>query len=188
MGRVVYGNQMSLDGYVADREGRFDWATPGEDVHAAVNDDVRDVGTFVLGRRVWEVLRAWDVMDVADEPGAVRDFAAIWAAADKVVCSRTLEEADLADAPRTRLARTFDPDEVRALADASDRDVAVGGPELASQALASGIVDEVSLHVHPVVVGGGTAAFPTPVLLDLELVEQRGYAGGVVGLRYRPRT
>ncbi|MRX43887.1 dihydrofolate reductase family protein [Agromyces kandeliae] len=188
MGRVVYGNQMSLDGYVADREGRFDWAVPGEDVHAAVNDDLRNVGTFVLGRRVWEVLRAWDVMDLADQGDAVRDFAGIWAAADKVVCSRTLAEEDLADAPRTRLSRAFDPDEVRALAAASDRDVAVGGPELASQALASGLVDDVSLHVHPVVVGGGTPAFPTPVLLGLELVEQRGYDGGVVGLRYRPRA
>jgi dihydrofolate reductase len=187
MGRVVYGNQMSLDGYVADRDGRFDWAMPGEDVHAAVNDDVRNVGTFVLGRRVWEVLRAWDVMDVADQPGPVRDFAEIWAAADKVVCSRTLEEDDLADAARTRISRTFDPDVVRALAGATDRDVAVGGPELASEALASGIVDEVSMFVYPVVVGGGTAAFSSPTQLDLELVEHRTYAGGVVGLRYRPR-
>ncbi|WP_353828769.1 dihydrofolate reductase family protein [Agromyces sp. SYSU T0242] len=187
MGRVLYGNQMSLDGYVADRDGRFDWAMPGEDVHAAVNDDVRGVGTFVLGRRVWEVLRAWDVMDVSTEPEPVRDFAAIWAGADKLVCSRTLEDEDLGGAGRTRISRSFDPDEVRALAEDGDRDVAVGGPELAAQALASGIVDEVSLHVYPVVVGGGTAAFPMPLAIAFELVEQRGYAGGVVGLRYRPR-
>ncbi|MFE5670265.1 dihydrofolate reductase family protein [Agromyces sp. NPDC056523] len=192
MARVYYGNQMSLDGYVADREGRFDWAMPGEDVHAAINDDLRGVGTFLLGRRVWEVLRAWDVMDLDGEPEPIVDFAAIWRAADKVVYSRTLAEEELETAPRTRLARRFDVDEVREFATSADRGVSIGGPELAAQALAVGLVDEIALWTYPVVVGGGTPAFATgadgaPDRLDLELVETRRHEGGVVGLRYRPR-
>lgn len=127
MARVQYGNQMSLDGYVADREGRFDWAMPSDEVHSAINDDVRGVGTFLLGRRVWQVLRAWDVMDLEGEPAPIADFAAIWRAADKVVYSRSLPDEELAGAPRTRLARSFDPDEVRRLAASADRDIAIGG-------------------------------------------------------------
>lgn len=181
MGRLIYSTLASLDGYIADRDGRFDWAVPGDDLHEAVNASLHGVGTFLLGRRTYEVMRAWDDVDLDEQPVVVAGFARIWRAADKVVYSRTLPRVD---APRTLLERHFDVDEVRRSVASAGRDAAIGGPDLAGPAFRAGIVDEVLVHVFPVLVGGGTAAFPE-VRLDLELAEERRFEHGVVRLAYR---
>jgi dihydrofolate reductase len=173
---LVYSALASLDGYVADAGGRFEWAAPDAEVHAFVNDLERGVGTLLLGRRMYEVLVPWDTMD--DPAPEMRDFAEIWRAADKVVYSRTLEEVSTA---RTRIEREFDPEAVRRM----DGVVSIGGPELAGHAFRAGLVDELQLFLSPVLVGGGTAAFPDGVRRDLELVEERRFGNGFVFLRYR---
>ena len=193
MSRLVYSVLASLDGYVADADGGFAWAAPDPEVHAFVNDLEREVGTHLVGRRLYEVMSAWDTMptdppapgdDGADGPvaGAMADYASIWQASDKVVYSATLPSVD---APRTRLERRFDPDEVRRLVHGASRDVSVGGPTLAAHALRAGLVQEVRLLLSPVVVGGGTAALPAGQRLSLALLEARRFAAGAVFLRYR---
>jgi dihydrofolate reductase len=179
MGRLIFSALASLDGYVADAGGRFEWAAPSAEVHAAVNDLEREVGTMLLGRRMYEVLAVWETMD--DPESVMADFAQIWRAADKVVYSTTLDRPATA---RTRVERAFDPEAVRALKERGDRDVSVGGPHLAAQAFAAGLVDEVQLFLSPVIVGGGTRALPDGVRLALELVQERRFADGVVFLRY----
>jgi dihydrofolate reductase len=179
MGRLIASSIASLDGYVADADGRFEWSAPDHEVHAAVNDLERQVGTMLLGRRMYEVLAVWDTMD--DPEPVMADFAQIWRAADKVVYSTTLERPSTA---RTRIERTFDPDAVRALKAATDRDLSVGGPHLAAQAFAAGLVDEVQLFLSPVIVGGGTRALPDGVRLGLALQDERRFGNGVVFLRY----
>jgi dihydrofolate reductase len=173
---LVYSALASLDGYVADADGRFEWAAPDAEVHAFVNDLERGVGTMLLGRRMYEVLAVWETLD-EPEP-EMRDFAEIWRAADKVVYSRTLEEVSTA---RTRIEREFDPEAVRRL----DGVVSIGGPELAAHAFRAGLVDEIHLFLSPILVGGGTAALPDGVRRELELVEERRFGNGVVFLRYR---
>jgi dihydrofolate reductase len=183
---LTYSAIASLDGYVADEQGKFDWAAPDEEVHALVNDLTRPVGTFLLGRRMYEVLAYWDDPPaLEDEPPTIREFTEIWRAADKVVYSRTLETARTA---RTRIERDFDAEAVRQLKARSDRDLAIGGPELAAQAIKAGLVDDYQLFVVPVVVGAGTRALPHDGRLDLELVDERRFGNGTVFLRYRPRT
>jgi dihydrofolate reductase len=174
----------SLDGYVVDADGSFAWAAPDEEVHAFVNDQERVVGTYLYGRRMYDVMRAWQTMPTEDASPASADFAEVWRAADKVVYSGTL---DTVTTPRTRLERSFDPDAVRRLVDASDRDVSVGGPTLGAAAVRAGIVDEWHQYLHPVVVGGGTPWLPDGVRLDLELVDVDRFAIGVVHLHHRTR-
>ena len=182
MPKLISSAIASLDLYVADRNGTWDWAVPDEEVHAAVNDVVRPVGTFLLGRRMYEVLSAWESPDIVAGGGpAIHDFAAIWHGADKVVYSRTL---DAPASARTRIERDFDPEAVRRLKASADRDLSIGGPELAGQALAAGLVDEVHLFLFPVIIGGGTRALPDDVRLDLELLHERRFANGAVHLRY----
>jgi dihydrofolate reductase len=183
MARLIYSAITSLDGYVADAEGNFDWCAPDAEVHAFVNDLERTVGTHLYGRRMYDVLAVWETLDTGPEQEPVmRDFAGIWRAADKVVYSRTLESVSTA---RTRLERDFDADVVRAMKEGADRDLSVGGPGLASYALRAGLVDEVHLFLSPVVVGGGTPALPAGVRLDLELLDQHRFGNGVVHLAYR---
>jgi dihydrofolate reductase len=184
MADLIYSAITSLDGYVADEDGNFDWAAPGEEVHAFVNDLERPVGTYLYGRRMYDVMLAWETMDVADEPPVMKDFAQLWRAADKVVYSTTLEVASSA---RTRIERDFDPEAVRRMKASARRDISVGGPNLAGQALAAGIVDEVQLFLNPVVVGGGTPSLPDGVSVKLDLLDERRFAGGVVYLRYAVR-
>jgi dihydrofolate reductase len=184
MAKLVYAAIASLDGYVADRSGRWDWSVPDEEVHTAVNDLTRGVATFLLGRRMYDVLVAWETMDTRDQPAPIRDFAEIWKGADKVVYSRTLEAPSSA---RTRVEREFDPEAVRRMVDAGQGDLSVAGPELAAQAMRAGLVDEVHLFLSPVVVGGGTPAFPEDLTLELELLEERRFGNGVVYLRYATR-
>jgi dihydrofolate reductase len=180
--KLIYSAIASLDGYVADEDGRFDWAEPDEEVHRFVNELERPVGTHLYGRRMYEVMRFWETAGGADWPSFARDYAEIWRAADKIVYSKTLESVSSA---RTRIERDFDPDAVRQLKAAAERDLSIGGPDLAGQALAAGLVDECHFFVTPVVVGGGTRALPDGLRLDFELLDERRFASGVVHLRYR---
>jgi dihydrofolate reductase len=185
MAALIYTSIASLDGYVADTAGDFSWAEPDEEVHRFVNEQEESVGTYLYGRRLYETMAVWDTDDwLADEPPVVRDYARVWRGADKVVYSTTLEAVTTA---RTRLERTFDPEAVRQLVAGADRDVGVGGPTLAAAALHAGLVDECSVFVVPVVVGGGTPWLPAGLRLDLDLVSERRFTGGVVLLRYRAR-
>jgi dihydrofolate reductase len=179
VGRLIYAAICSLDGYVADENGDFDWAAPSEEVHAAVNDIERTVGTQLYGRRMYDVLAVWETME-SDEP-VIRDFAEIWRVADKVVYSRTLEAPRTA---RTRIEREFDPEAVRALKESAESDISIGGPELAGQAIAAGLVDEFHLFVNPVIVGAGNPALPARSRVKLELLNERRFATGVVQLHY----
>jgi len=181
---LVYSALASLDGYVADVGGRWDWAVPDEDVHRWVNDRERDVGTYLYGRGMYETMAVWETMDVSDEPPVMRDYAAIWRAAAKVVYSRTLTEPST---PRTRIERDFDPEAVRQMKETAGRDLSIGGPGLAAHALRAGLVDEIQLLLVPAVVGGGTRALPDGLRLDLELLDERRFTGGVVHLRYQSR-
>jgi dihydrofolate reductase len=181
MARLVYAAIASLDGYVADQRGNFDWAAPNEEVHAFVNDLERPVGTYLYGRRLYDVMSAWETLD--DPAPVMQDFAEIWRSADKIVYSRTLDAVATA---KTQLERDFDADAVRQLKAQATRDLTVGGPELAGQAIAAGLVDEVQLFLTPILVGGGTQAFPDGIRLALELLDERRFGNGVVYLRYRP--
>ncbi len=183
MARLVYSAITSLDGYVADEAGTFAWAAPDEEVHAFVNDLERSIGTYLYGRRMYETMRYWEAPDaLAEQPAVVRDFAAIWQAADKVVYSTSLPEVSSA---RTRIERDFDPATVRALKAQAPRDLSIGGPHLAAAALRAGLVEEYHALVTPVVVGGGNSALPGGLRLDLELLDERRFGSGVVHLHYR---
>jgi dihydrofolate reductase len=184
MARLIYSAIASLDGYVADESGNFDWAAPDEDVHRFVNELERPVGTYLYGRRMYETMVFWELADLTRMPPAVQDYAEIWRAAEKVVYSTTLEEVSTA---RTRLERAFDPDAVRRLKAEAAADISVGGPGLAAEAIEAGLVDEYQLFVAPVVVGGGTRWLSDGVRLDLELLDERRFGSGVVFLRYRTR-
>jgi dihydrofolate reductase len=179
MARLICSAIASLDGFIADARGEFDWAEPDEEVHAFVNDLTRPIGTFLFGRRMYEVMSAWETID--DEHPVARDFAEIWRSADKVVYSTTLDEVTTA---RTRLERAFDPDEIRRMKTASERDLAIGGPGLAAHAVRAGLVDEWQLFVVPYLAGGGTRAFPAGASTALTLLDERRFANGTVHLRY----
>jgi dihydrofolate reductase len=181
---LIYSAICSLDGYVADRSGGFTWAMPDDELHAAANDVLRPVGTHLYGRRMYETMVAWETMPTGPEqPTVINDFASMWRAADKVVFSRTL--GDVAG-ERTLLKRSFEPDWVRSLKTTAAADLLIGGPDLAGQALrAGGLVDEIHLFLHPVLVGGGLRALPDGGRLSLELVGERRFGSGVVGLHYR---
>jgi len=182
MAKLIFSMITSLDGYVADEHGDLDWGMPDEEVHRFVNDLQRAIGTYLFGRRMYEVMVYWeDPSAFAGEPDFVRDFATVWQAADKIVYSRTLEQAA---SIRTRIEREFDPAAVRRLKAQAERDLAVAGPELAAQALRAGLVDELQLVVAPVVIGGGKQALPDGVPLRLELLDQRRFGNGTVYLRY----
>jgi dihydrofolate reductase len=183
MGRLIYSAITSLDGYVADAEGNFDWSAPDAEVHAFVNDLERPIGTYLFGRRMYEVMAVWETM--ADPEPIMRDYADIWRAADKVVYSRTLDEPS---SERTRIEREFAPEAVRAMKESARVDISIGGPGLAAQALGAGLVDEINLFLTPVVVGGGNRALPDDVHLRLELQDERRFANGTVYLSYRTWT
>lgn len=182
MGKLIYAAIASLDGYVEDVDGRFDWSTPDEEMHAYVNDLERPIGTYLYGRRMYETMVFWEDADLAGEPEVFADYAGIWRAADKVVFSRTLE---VAASERSRIERSFDPDGVRRLKVASATDVSIGGAELAGQAFAAGLVDECHLFLCPIVVGGGKRALADGVRAQLQLLDEHRFANGVVHLRYR---
>ena len=183
MAKLIYSAIASLDGYVEDEDGKFDWAAPDEEVLAFVNDLERPVGTYLLGRRMYETMAVWETdPGLAGPSPASRDFAAIWPAAGKIVYSRTLEAASTA---RTRIEREFEPDAVRQVKETAGHDLTVGGAALAAEAFGAGLVDELQLFLTPVLVGGGKHALPQSVSLKLELLEERRFRGGTVFLRYR---
>jgi dihydrofolate reductase len=184
MAKLIYSAIMSLDGYTADEQGNFDWAAPDEEVHRFVNDLERPVGTYLYGRRMYEVMSPWETMGTPDQSPVTVDFARIWQAADKIVYSRALETVSTA---RTRLERQFDPEAVRQLKATTEPDISVGGSHLAAQAIQAGLVDEYHLFLTPTVVGGGNQALPDHVRLDLDLEDERRFTSGVVFLRYRQR-
>jgi dihydrofolate reductase len=185
MAKLIYTAITSLDGYVADENGNFDWGTPDEEEFAFINDLERPVGTYLYGRRMYEVMVFWETAHTfADQQPVVRDFATIWKAADKIVYSKTLETVSSA---RTRIESEFEPEAVRRLKARDERDITVGGSELAGQALKAGLVDECHLFVTPIVVGGGNQAIPNNVRLKLELLSERRFGNGVVHLHYRTR-
>jgi dihydrofolate reductase len=186
MARLIYSNISSLDGYIADENGKFDWGEPDEEVHTFLNDLERQVGTCLLGRRLYEVLVAWETPEsFPDQSPYLLEFARIWKAADKIVYSRTLTSVSSA---RTRIEREFDPEAVRRMKAEAEQDLVVGGAELAGQAVAAGVVDELHLYLAPIVVGGGTRFLPDGVRVELELEEERRFKGGMVFLRYGTRT
>jgi dihydrofolate reductase len=184
--KLIYSAITSLDGYVADVDGNFEWAVPDEEVHIFINDLERPVGTYLYGRRMYEVMVGWEsAHTLPDQPPFMLDFAQIWQAAEKIVYSKTLEAVSSA---RTRIERDFDPEAIRQMKARAGRDIIVGGPELAAQAFKAGLVDELHLFVTPIVVGGGKQSLPNNVRLMLELIDERRFEGGMVYLQYRTRT
>jgi dihydrofolate reductase len=177
---LIYSAIASLDGYVTDAKGRFDWAAPDAELHRFVNDLERPIGTYLYGRRMYETMAVWETMD--DDAPEMRDFAELWRAAEKVVYSTTLTEVTTS---RTRLERAFEPDAIRALKADAASDITIGGPGLAGHALAAGLVDECHLFLHPVSVGGGTPALPVGTRVQFELLSERHFTSGAVHLRYR---
>lgn len=185
MARLVYAIICSLDGYVNDAKGDFEWAAPDEALHDHFTELARATGTYLYGRRMHETMVVWeDLRGTPVLPPHLRAYAEAWVDADKIVYSATLGEPGAA---RTRVEREFDADDIRALKDRADRDLAIGGASLAAHALRAGLVDEIQLAVVPAIVGAGTRALPEGVRLDLELLEERRFPGGAVLLRYAVR-
>ncbi len=181
--QLIYMAISSLDGYVADEEGAFDWAAPDEEVHAFVNDLLHPIGAYLYGRRMYKTMLFWETASaLAGQPPIVREFAEMWRAADKIVYSRTLKAASSA---RTRIEHDFDPEAVRRMKAGASSDITVGGSELAAQAFRAGLVDECHLFLAPVLVGGGRRSLPDGLFVRLELLEEHRFTGGAVFLRYR---
>ena len=186
MARLIYSAITSLDGYIEDEDGKFDWAEPDEQVHSFINDLERPVGTYLFGRRMYEVMIVWETdPTLAEQSPVMRNFAQMWQAADKIVYSKTLRAVSTA---RTQMERDFDPEAVRQMKVSAGRDMVVGGPELAAQAFKAGLVDELHLFVTPIMVGGGKRSLPNDVRLKLELLDERHFSSGMVYLHYRTRT
>lgn len=185
MAALIYAVIASLDGYIEDRTGSFDWAAPDEDVHAFINDLQRPLGTYLYGRRMYETMAAWEtVPELADHSPVTGDFARVWQSAEKIVYSTTLEKASTS---RTRIERRFEPETVRRMIASSERDFAVSGPGLAAHAFAAGLVDEYQLFIAPIIIGGGKPCLPGEVRIRLELLDERRFENGMVYLRYRLR-
>ncbi len=185
MAKLIYSAMTSLDGYVEDETGNFDWAAPDDDVLTFLNDLERPIGTYLYGRRMYETMVFWETAEVLRDQSPVEwDWMQLWRAADKLVYSRSLEAASSA---RTRIERSFDPSAIQAMKDSVDRDITIGGADLAAQAFRAGLVDHCQLFLTPVLVGGGKPALPKHVRLDLDLVSERRFDSGVVFLDYRVR-
>ena len=184
MANLIYAINQSLDGYIVDENGNFDWSEPSKDAHAFFNDHQQSVGTSLLGRRMYETMRAWDTFDLDDLPKVQRGFAEAWRATDKVVYSSTL---DAVPESRTRLERTFDPEMVQNMKDQADRDLSIGGAGLAAEAIRAGLVDRYVLRLVPTIVGGGTSALPDAARVDLALDTTRRFDDGSVLVEYSLR-
>ena len=182
MASLVYSMLMSLDGYIADTHGNFSWAEPDDEVHTFVNQLERTVGTYLYGRRMYEVMSAWETFGTGDQPAFIRDFAAIWGAAEKIVFSRSLATVTTA---RTRIERAFKPEAIREMKSAASQDISIGGPHLAAEAFKARLVDVCHFFVAPIIVGGGTSAFPAGVRLRLSLLGERRFSNGMAYLHYR---
>jgi len=185
MALLIYSTITSLDGYIEDRDGKFDWAMPDNEVHEFVNNLERTAGTYLYGRRMYETMKVWETdPSLAAESPLLRDFAEIWQTANKIVYSKTLEAVYTR---QTQIERSFDPEKVRTLKKVSEQDFLIGGPHLAAHAFRAGLIDECHLFVAPMLVGGGKPALPGDVRMALELLEERRFGNGMVFLRYRTR-
>jgi dihydrofolate reductase len=185
MARLIYSAITSLDGYIEDMNGTFDWAAPDEEVHTFINNLERSAGTHLYGRRMYETLKVWETdPSLAAESPLLRDFAEIWQAADKIVYSKILQAVSTR---KTQLERNFNPTAIRQMKEAVEQDIIIGGPELASHAFRAGLIDECHLFLVPIIIGGGKSALPDNVRLDLELLDERRFGNGTVYLRYRTR-
>jgi dihydrofolate reductase len=185
MAQLIYSAISSLDGYIEDTDGKFDWAMPDEEVHRFINNLERGAGTHLYGRRMYETLMVWETdPNLAAESPLMRDFAEIWQAANKIVYSRTLKAVSTR---KTRIEQNFDPEAIRQLKAASEHDILIGGPELAAHAFRAGLIDECHLFLIPILVGGGKSALPDNMRLELELLAERRFGNGTVYLRYRTR-
>jgi dihydrofolate reductase len=188
MGKLIYAIMTSLDGFVADQDGNFEWAMPSEEVHAFVNDIVRNVGTSLLGRNMYEIMKVWDTIPTEGTGGpmdgpseAMNDFAGIWLAAKKIVYSTSLSDVTIANA---MIERVFHPETVKKLAAESDKDFDIGGPRIAAEAIKAGIVDEYHQIIAPVIIGNGNYWLPRDIKIDLKLVDVRKFENGFVHLQY----
>lgn len=185
MALLIYSAISSLDGYIEDREGKFDWAAPDEEVHRFINNLERLAGTYLYGRRMYETMMVWETdPELAADSLLTRDYAEIWQAANKIVYSRTLAAASTR---KTQLERTFDPKVIQTLKQSTEQDILIGGPALAAHAFRAGLVDECQLFLAPIIVGGGKPSLPVGIRLEFELLEERRFASGVVFLRYRSK-
>jgi dihydrofolate reductase len=186
MGRLIYSAIGSLDGYLADAAGRYDWAEPGEDLIDHLNQQLESISTYLYGRRMYQEMTVWetDPGPLAEGSPATARFAELWQRAAKVVFSTTLTSVSTA---RTRLVRSFDANVVRALKQSTRADLSIDGATIAAPALRAGLVDEIHRYVVPVMVGGGTPLYPPDARADLDLLEQRGFDRGITLLRYRLR-
>lgn len=183
MAKLIYSAITSLDGYIEDEDGRFDWAVPDDEVHSFINDLERPVGTYLYGRRIYETMAVWETdQTLAAQSGAMADFAQIWQAAEKIVYSKTLRTVSTA---KTRLERDFDAEGLRQMKRVAPTDLSIAGANLAGHAFGAGLVDECRLFVAPIVVGGGKRGLPGDIRLELELLDERRFAGGMLYLRYR---
>jgi dihydrofolate reductase len=185
MAQLIYTANMSLDGYAEDKDGKFDWTDPREEVFRFITNLIRADGTHLYGRRMYETMMVWETdPNLADQSPLMRDFAQVWQAADKFVYSRTLEAVSTR---KTKIERNFDPEAIRRLKESVEQDIHIGGAELAALAFRSGLIDECHLFITPLIVGGGKPALPDDVRLELELLDERRFDSGVVFLRYRTR-
>jgi dihydrofolate reductase len=185
MAHLIYSAISSLDGYIEDMDGKFDWAAPDEEVHRFINNLERSAGAYLLGRRMYETMMVWETdPKLATDSPITRDYAELWQAANKIVYSKTLQAVSTR---KTKLERTFDPEAIRQLKEAAEHDILIGGPELAAHAFRSGLIDECHLFLVPIIVGGGKPALPDNVRLELELLEERRFGNGAVFLRYRTK-
>jgi len=182
MSKLIYITNTSLDGYIEDETGAFDWLNSHQ-VYEFITDLVRPIGTYLYGRRLYETMVYW-AGPVDGYPPEHRDFATVWQKHEKIVFSRTLTTATTHN---TRLERDFDPEAIRKLKQESEQDIAIGGAELAGLALEANLVDDCHLFVHPMIVGGGKPAFPPTLRRNLELLETRPFDTGVIHVRYRIR-
>jgi dihydrofolate reductase len=186
MAKLIYSALASLDGYVEDKQGNFDWAAPDDEVHAFVNDLERPIGTYLYGRRMYETMVYWEAVSAGGDDAAVaRDFAQLWQAAEKIVYSRSLQTPSSA---RTRIEPEFDPAAIRAMKESATSDISIGGAELAAEAFAAGLVDECRLFLNPILVGGGKRALPDDVHIPLDLLAEHSFRSGVVHLHYATVT
>lgn len=190
MAKLIYSTNTSLDGFIENSDGDFNFAVPSAELHQFFNDEFRDVGTHIYGRKLYETMAVWETMDLDGEgppemahlvePG--RDFQQIWRGADKIVYSTTLEEVWT---PRTELRSSFDAEAIRAFVDTADSDVIIGGADLAASAFAAGLIDEISITLSPVAIGAGKPALPTDLVLELELLKERRFDNGAVNVQYK---
>jgi dihydrofolate reductase len=192
MGKLIYLITTSLDGYATDKDGNFDWAAPSEEVHAFVNDKLRNVGTILMGRNLYETMKVWEdiptegVGGIMDGPSqAMNEYAKIWHNANKVVYSTSLSEVTIAN---TTIEQSFDLARIQEMVAESDKDFDIGGPQLAAEAIKAGIIDEYHQIIAPVMIGGGTHWLPKEVKAELQLVDVQKFENGFVHLKYRKKS